>query len=43
VLDLLRSGIESTLLGLGRGSIHDLTADDLIIPPGFARHLGPTR
>jgi L-lactate dehydrogenase (cytochrome)/glycolate oxidase len=42
VLDLLRSGIESTLLGLGRGSIHDLTADDLIIPPGFARHLGPT-
>ena len=42
VLDILRSGIESTLLGLGRGSIHDLTADDLIIPPGFARHLGPT-
>ena len=41
VLDILRSGIESTLLGLGRGSIHDLTADDLIIPPGFARHLGP--
>ena len=30
VLDILRSGIESTLLGLGRGSIHDLTADDLI-------------
>jgi L-lactate dehydrogenase (cytochrome)/glycolate oxidase len=41
VLDLLRSSIESTLLGLGRASIHDLTADDLIIPPGFARHLGP--
>jgi heme/flavin dehydrogenase (mycofactocin system) len=41
VLDILRSGIESTLLGLGRGSIHELTADDLIIPPGFARHLGP--
>jgi L-lactate dehydrogenase (cytochrome)/glycolate oxidase len=43
VLDILRSGIESTLLGLGRGSIHDLTADDLIIPPGFARHLGPAK
>ena len=43
VLDLLRSGIESTLLGLGRASIHDLTADDLIVPAGFARHLGPTR
>jgi L-lactate dehydrogenase (cytochrome)/glycolate oxidase len=43
VLDILRSGIESTLLGLGRASIHDLTADDLIIPPGFARHLGAAK
>jgi heme/flavin dehydrogenase (mycofactocin system) len=40
VLDLLRSGIESTLLGLGHASIHDLTADDVIIPPGFTRTLG---
>ena len=40
VLDLLRSGIESALLGLGHGSIHDLTADDLLIPPGFVRRLG---
>ncbi|MGO8864113.1 MAG: pre-mycofactocin synthase MftD [Acidimicrobiales bacterium] len=43
VLDLLRSGIESALLGLGHASIHDLTPDDLIIPPGFTRHLGPYR
>jgi heme/flavin dehydrogenase (mycofactocin system) len=42
VLDILRSGIESALLGLGHGSIHDLTADDLIIPPGFTRRLGAT-
>ncbi len=43
VLDLLRSGIESALLGLGHASIHDLTPDDLIVPPGFTRHLGPYR
>jgi L-lactate dehydrogenase (cytochrome)/glycolate oxidase len=40
VLDLLRSGIESALLGLGHASIDDLTADDLIVPPGFTRRLG---
>jgi isopentenyl diphosphate isomerase/L-lactate dehydrogenase-like FMN-dependent dehydrogenase len=40
VLDLLRSGIESALLGLGHASIHDLTPDDLVIPPGFVRRLG---
>ena len=40
VLDILRSGIESALLGLGHASIHDLTPDDLIIPPGFSRRLG---
>jgi len=42
VLDILRGGIESALLGLGHASIHDLTADDVIIPPGFTRHLGST-
>jgi L-lactate dehydrogenase (cytochrome)/glycolate oxidase len=40
VLDLLRSGIESALLGLGHSSIHDLSPDDLIIPEGFTRRLG---
>jgi L-lactate dehydrogenase (cytochrome)/glycolate oxidase len=40
VLDLLRSGIESALLGLGHASIHDLTADDVLIPAGFTRRLG---
>ena len=34
VLDILRGGIDSALLGLGRSSIHDLTPDDVIIPPG---------
>jgi heme/flavin dehydrogenase (mycofactocin system) len=40
VLDLMRSGIESALLGLGHASIHDLNPDDLVIPPGFMRTLG---
>ena len=40
VLDLLRSGLDSTLLGLGRASISELSPDDLVIPPGFTRRLG---
>ena len=40
VLDILRGGIDSALLGLGRSSVHDLTSDDVVIPPGFTRALG---
>ena len=40
VLDILRSGIGSALLGMGRTSVRDLTADDLVIPPDFERRLG---
>jgi len=40
VLDLLRSGIESALLGLGHASIGELTPADLVIPEGFVRRLG---
>jgi pre-mycofactocin synthase len=40
VLDILRGGIDSVLLGLGHSSVHDLTPDDLVIPPGFTRTLG---
>ncbi|MGW5431569.1 pre-mycofactocin synthase MftD [Streptomyces sp. NPDC004059] len=40
VLDILRGGIDSALLGLGRSSIHELTRDDVVIPPGFTRTLG---
>jgi L-lactate dehydrogenase (cytochrome)/glycolate oxidase len=42
VLDLLRGGIDSALMGLGRKSIHDLTRDDIIIPEGFERRFGET-
>ncbi len=40
VLDILRGGIDSTMLALGRASVHDLTPDDLIVPSGFSRRLG---
>jgi L-lactate dehydrogenase (cytochrome)/glycolate oxidase len=42
VLDVLRGGIDSAVLGLGHSSIHDLTADDLLVPDGFTRSLGVT-
>lgn len=43
VLDILRGGIDSALLGLGHSSIHDLTPDDVIVPEGFTRTLGVPR
>ena len=40
VLDILRSGIDSALLGLGHSSVSDLSPADLLIPAGFVRRLG---
>jgi len=40
VLDILRGGIDSALLGLGRSSVHELTPDDLVVPAAFTRTLG---
>ncbi|MFG3019819.1 pre-mycofactocin synthase MftD [Streptomyces sp. NPDC048254] len=40
VLDLLRGGLDSAVLGLGRASVHELCPDDLVIPAGFTRTLG---
>jgi hypothetical protein len=40
VLDILRGGIDSALLGLGKANIRDLTPDDIVVPPGFTRALG---
>jgi L-lactate dehydrogenase (cytochrome)/glycolate oxidase len=40
VLDILRGGIDSALLGLGLSSVHDLRPSDLVIPDGFGRALG---
>ncbi|GLY33664.1 pre-mycofactocin synthase MftD [Kineosporia sp. NBRC 101731] len=36
VLDILRGGIDSAVLGLGRSSVRELSPDDLVIPPGFS-------
>lgn len=44
VLDILRGGIDSALLGLGYTDIHQLAPDDVVMPEGFRRDLGvPTR
>jgi pre-mycofactocin synthase len=40
VLDVLRGGIDSVLMGLGRASVHDLVAGDILVPPAFTRALG---
>src|SRR3954471_15829680 len=40
VLDLLRDGLGSAMVGLGRPSVTDLSRDDLVVPPGFERPLG---
>src|SRR4029077_16879090 len=40
VLDVLRGGIDSALMGLGRASVHDLVAGDVLVPGGFTRVLG---
>src|SRR4051795_3715498 len=40
VLDLLRDGLGSALIGLGHELIEQLRRDDLVLPPGFERRLG---
>jgi heme/flavin dehydrogenase (mycofactocin system) len=40
VLDLMRNGIDSALLGLGKASIAELTPADVLVPAGFERRLG---
>jgi len=37
VLDIMRGGIDSALLGLGRASLGDLTRDDLYVPDDFEK------
>ena len=40
VLDILRNGIDSALLALGRSSVGELTPTDILVPPGFVQRLG---
>ena len=43
VLDILRGGIDSALMGLGRRSVAELTPGDVLVPAGFERRLGEAR
>ncbi|MCU1588039.1 MAG: putative dehydrogenase [Frankiales bacterium] len=40
VLDIIRGGIDSAVLGLGKAAVRDLGPDDLLVPQGFRRDLG---
>jgi heme/flavin dehydrogenase (mycofactocin system) len=40
VLDIMRGGIDSALLGLGHSSVQDLSPADLVVSEGFWRDLG---
>lgn len=40
VLDILRGGVDSAVLGLGHTSVQDLSPSDVVIPAGFDRRLG---
>jgi len=37
---ILRSGIDSAVLGLGRTSVRELTMSDVVVPANFVRELG---
>jgi len=40
VLEILRGGIDSALMGLGRAGVRDLCPDDVVVPAGFTRTFG---
>jgi L-lactate dehydrogenase (cytochrome)/glycolate oxidase len=40
VLDVIRGGIDSALLGLGKSHVSELTRDDVVAPADFYRKLG---
>jgi isopentenyl diphosphate isomerase/L-lactate dehydrogenase-like FMN-dependent dehydrogenase len=40
VLDIMRMGIDSALLGMGVASVQDLTPEHLFVPDDFYRGLG---
>ena len=42
VIDVLRMGIDSTMYGLARSTVHDLEPSDVLVPEGFVCALGAT-
>src|SRR5690606_12757764 len=41
VLDILRGGIDSALLGLGRSSVEELSREDVLVPEDFSARVAP--
>jgi L-lactate dehydrogenase (cytochrome) len=39
VLEILRAGVDETLVGLGRASVDELSPDDVLLPDGFGIEL----
>jgi pre-mycofactocin synthase len=35
VLEILRAGIDETLVGIGRASVHDVVREDVLFPPAL--------
>jgi isopentenyl diphosphate isomerase/L-lactate dehydrogenase-like FMN-dependent dehydrogenase len=40
VLDIMHSGIDSALRGLGRASVDELAPSDVLVPEGFTTGVG---
>jgi L-lactate dehydrogenase (cytochrome)/glycolate oxidase len=40
VLDVIRGGMDSALLALGKSSVHELSRTDVVAPQDFYRSLG---
>jgi L-lactate dehydrogenase (cytochrome)/glycolate oxidase len=40
VLDVIRGGMDSALLALGKSSVHELSRGDVVAPTDFYRNLG---
>lgn len=43
VIDILRGGLDSAVLGLGKASVHELDRADFVVPDGFFLRLGEDR
>lgn len=43
VLDIMRGGLDSAILGQGKSSVHELSPEDLVVPEGFFLRLGDPR
>jgi L-lactate dehydrogenase (cytochrome) len=42
VLEIIRAGVDETLVGIGRGSVRDVVVEDILVPAGFIRQSAGT-